>query len=164
MSHRQEAGRGRGRWVARNIGSCSVSPSVELLESKVSCIRRAWPREKLTEKVNEYNLLFLLSPDWPSSLLGVGGVGNADGQYRPRMKFLCVSFCFGFDSSTACLCFLVIFDRPFLSFTPNQELGNPIYKWYCPIFVFYLSDSLHSVGQSLGPSRLLQIAFFGSFF
>ena len=114
---------------------------------------QAWPSEKLTEKVNEYNLLFLFKSRWPSSLLGVGGVGNADGQYTPRMKFLCVSFYYGFDSSTACLCSLVIFDRSFLSFTPNQELGYSVYKRYRPIYVFVWFTAL-----SMRIARSIQVA------
>ena len=153
MSHGQKAGRGRGWWVARTIGSCSVSPSVELLESKVSCIRRLGPVKNSLKRWMNTICCSSSSPDWPSSLLGVGGVGNADGQYTPRMKFLCVSFYYGFDSSTACLCSLVIFDRSFLSFTPNQELGYSVYKRYRPIYVFVWFTAL-----SMRIARSIQVA------
>ena len=56
--------------------SCSVSPSVELLESKVSCICRAWPSEKLTEKVKEYNLLFLFKSRLAKFTFGSVGSGE----------------------------------------------------------------------------------------
>ena len=45
-------------------------------------------------------------------------------QNRSKMRFLCVSFDFVFNSSTVCLCSPVIFGRPFLSLTTNQELAE----------------------------------------